>query len=184
MACPTLQFMASAHAWVTTVSGNLAEGFTEPNKTSARPLPASMPPYGAHSTAAALLSSTSTPPALTTTKISFFATAETAVSSCLCNSGSVMLTRSPPSLLPGRFRPQYFVTRTGVTQVNLSQYGPIPRWKRLAHSSEAPRPTASTTTSAVFAAATNSWIANAASAEWNFELGSDTQSTCPVEPFS
>jgi hypothetical protein len=36
--------------------------------------------------------------------------------------------------LPGRFRPQHFVTRrTGVTQVNLSQHGPIPRWKRPAH---------------------------------------------------
>ena len=35
--------------------------------------------------------------------------------------------------LPGRFRPQYFVTRTGVIEVNLSQYGPIPRRKRPAH---------------------------------------------------
>jgi hypothetical protein len=34
--------------------------------------------------------------------------------------------------LTGRFRPQY-VIRTGVTQVNLSQNGPRPRWKRLAH---------------------------------------------------
>jgi hypothetical protein len=37
------------------------------------------------------------------------------------------------STCPGRFRLQYFVTRTGVTQVDLSQYGPIPRWTRPAH---------------------------------------------------
>jgi hypothetical protein len=36
-------------------------------------------------------------------------------------------------LLPARFRPQYFRTRTGVTSANLSQHGPIPKWKRAAH---------------------------------------------------
>jgi hypothetical protein len=41
-------------------------------------------------------------------------------------------------ILPGRFHPQYFLTRTGVTQVNISQYGPIPRWKRPAHRPEQP----------------------------------------------
>jgi hypothetical protein len=35
--------------------------------------------------------------------------------------------------LPRRSHPQYFVTRTGVTSVNLSQNGPHQRWKRLAH---------------------------------------------------
>jgi hypothetical protein len=39
-----------------------------------------------------------------------------------------------PWNLGGRFRPQYFLTRTGVTQVHLSQCGPIPRWQRPAHS--------------------------------------------------
>jgi hypothetical protein len=32
-----------------------------------------------------------------------------------------------PRHLPGRLHPQYFLTRTGVAQVNLSPYGPIPR---------------------------------------------------------
>jgi hypothetical protein len=31
-----------------------------------------------------------------------------------------------PRALPGRFRPQYFMTRTGVTWVDLSRDGPIP----------------------------------------------------------
>jgi hypothetical protein len=39
-----------------------------------------------------------------------------------------------PVLDPARPCTQYFWTRTGVTQVNLSQYGPIPRWERPAHS--------------------------------------------------
>eukprot|EP01047_Picozoa_sp_COSAG01_P011644 COSAG01_NODE_511_length_16061_cov_15.815875_17_plen_182_part_00 len=43
------------------------------------------------------------------------------------------LRRPPLFLLPGRFRPQYFFRRTGVAQVNLSQYGPIPKWRRPAH---------------------------------------------------
>eukprot|EP01047_Picozoa_sp_COSAG01_P000830 COSAG01_NODE_16_length_40091_cov_15.728646_43_plen_100_part_00 len=36
-------------------------------------------------------------------------------------------------LEPGRFRPQCFVTRAGVTQVNISQNRPRPGWKRPAH---------------------------------------------------
>jgi hypothetical protein len=39
----------------------------------------------------------------------------------------------PLGVLPGRFRPQCFLTRNRRTQVNLSQEGPIPRWGRPAH---------------------------------------------------
>jgi hypothetical protein len=34
---------------------------------------------------------------------------------------------------------RYFVKRTSVTQGNLSQYGPVPRWKRPAHRAPPPR---------------------------------------------
>eukprot|EP01047_Picozoa_sp_COSAG01_P025625 COSAG01_NODE_1626_length_9689_cov_12.495412_3_plen_257_part_00 len=47
-----------------------------------------------------------------------------------------------PVLLSRRFYPQYYVTRTGGTQANLSQNRPMPRWKRPAHvhPPQVPRP--------------------------------------------
>jgi hypothetical protein len=52
--------------------------------------------------------------------------------------------QGPPQLLerlPGRSHIlNYFVVRTGVAQVNLSQNGPLPRWKRPAHPLPPPRP--------------------------------------------
>jgi hypothetical protein len=57
------------------------------------------------------------------------------VTVCPCLDSTTAQHHCPtPPHLPGRFHILNFVTRTGVTYVNLSQCGPLPRWNRPAHS--------------------------------------------------